>query len=119
MRPSYISLYRCEDQSGRSQSTRPGSNSSHDKEEILCQHQTWIPSVTSGLLTGGIQRSITIKDKILLEELGDIRVPPTILDEWQRGRTGAVSSRKAARELGDWVSASYFITGLERRRREM
>lgn len=119
MRLSYISLYRCKDQSGRSQSTRPGSNSSHDREEILCQHQTWIPSLTSGSLTGGIQRSITIKDKILLKELGDIRVPPTILDEWHIGRTGAVSSREAARELGDWVSASYFIIGIERRRRKM
>lgn len=119
MMPSYISLYECEDQPGRSQSTRPGSNSSHDKEEILCQHQTWIPSITSGLLTGGIQRSITIKDKILLQELGDIRVPPTILDEWHIGRTGAVSSRKAARELGDWDSASHCIIGMERRRREM
>lgn len=120
MMPSYISLYGCEDQSGRSQSTRPAeSNSSHDKEEILCQHQTWIPSVTSGSSTGGIHRSITIKDKILLKELGDIRVPPTILDEWHIGRTGAVSPRKAARELGDWVSASYFIIGIERRRREV
>lgn len=68
---------------------------------------------------GDIQRSITIKDEILLEELGDIRVPPTILHEWHIGRTGAVSSREAARELGDWDSASHFITGIERRRREM
>lgn len=101
MMPSYTSLHKFKDQSGRSKSTRPGSNSSYGKEEILCQHQTWIPSVTSGLSTGGIQRSITIKDKILLEELGDIRVPPTILDEWHIGRTGAVSSREAVHELGD------------------
>lgn len=42
-----------------------------------------------------------------------------MLDEWQRGRTGAVSSREAARELGDWDSASHFIIGIERRRREV
>lgn len=46
-------------------------------------------------------------------------MPPTILDEWHIGRTGAVSSRKAARELGDWDSASYFIIGIERRHYEV